>query len=521
MFKRTYKILFILVFIQNTGYLLSQDTKEYTKFYYPNGQVSSEGMMRNGKPDGYWKTYYVSGVNKSEGLRTNFELDSTWLFYNQKGEVTEKIDYKYGKKNGYSIQYNYDKSPEGVIIAKELYVNDKKQGKAFYFHINGIIKEELTYVDGKRQGNAREYDESGKLVMLLEYNNNFLVSRERINRTDSQGLKQGSWKIFYENGLLYREMYYVNDMLDGIYREYNPEGKLILFLKYKQGKLVDEKLSDNNNVNNEIDFRKEFDQKGILKSSGGYRNGNPVGIHRYYDKEGKIINAEIFNEFGEVVAKGIVDETGNRNGPWKDFHKNGSIKSEGVYLNNLRSGKWTFYYPDGKKEQEGNFLRGNFDGTWRWYYENSNIWREESYFNGREDGEFIEYDIDGNVISKGDYINGEKEGEWYYHVGDHIEEGIFQTGLENGIWKHYYLDGALKFEGEYIQGLPEGKHKYYYPNGSVMEERIYRRGLKEKNWKKYSEEGNLLITITYRRDQEIRINGEKIKLPRSPVTRIR
>jgi len=31
----------------------------YNKFYYPNGQISSEGMMRNGKPDGYWITYYV------------------------------------------------------------------------------------------------------------------------------------------------------------------------------------------------------------------------------------------------------------------------------------------------------------------------------------------------------------------------------------------------------------------------------------------------------------------------------
>ena len=34
----------------------------YTKFYYPNGQISSEGFMKEGKPDGYWITYYVSGV---------------------------------------------------------------------------------------------------------------------------------------------------------------------------------------------------------------------------------------------------------------------------------------------------------------------------------------------------------------------------------------------------------------------------------------------------------------------------
>jgi uncharacterized protein len=54
----------------------------YVKFTYPNGNISSEGTMVNGKPDKFWKTYYVTGVKKSEGTRKNFLLDSVWLFYN-------------------------------------------------------------------------------------------------------------------------------------------------------------------------------------------------------------------------------------------------------------------------------------------------------------------------------------------------------------------------------------------------------------------------------------------------------
>ena len=179
-------ITFILNFILVFCFSQTNSKEEYTYFYYPNGQISSEGMMKNGKPDGYWKTYYVNGIIKSEGLRSSFELDSTWSFYNQKGEKTEQIDYKYGKKNGYSFTYSYDKNPEGVVISRELYLNDKKQGKAFYYHSNGNIKEEVTYHDGKKQGPAKEYDENGKLIMLLEYHNNYLVSRERINRIDAQ-----------------------------------------------------------------------------------------------------------------------------------------------------------------------------------------------------------------------------------------------------------------------------------------------------------------------------------------------
>ena len=78
----------------------------FVQIFYPNGQVSSEGIMRDGKPDGFWRTYYVTGVIKSEGKRTNFLLDSIWNFYNQAGELTEQISYKIGEKSGYSNTYN-------------------------------------------------------------------------------------------------------------------------------------------------------------------------------------------------------------------------------------------------------------------------------------------------------------------------------------------------------------------------------------------------------------------------------
>jgi hypothetical protein len=33
-----------------------------TKYFFPNGKVSSEGVLVNGKPEGYWRTYYDMGV---------------------------------------------------------------------------------------------------------------------------------------------------------------------------------------------------------------------------------------------------------------------------------------------------------------------------------------------------------------------------------------------------------------------------------------------------------------------------
>ena len=67
--------------------LSGQDNKiedGYHIFKYPNGAVSSEGTIRDGKPDGEWKSYYITGGIKSEGRRRNFSLDSIWVFYTQK-----------------------------------------------------------------------------------------------------------------------------------------------------------------------------------------------------------------------------------------------------------------------------------------------------------------------------------------------------------------------------------------------------------------------------------------------------
>ena len=158
----------------------------YVKFYYPNGQVSSEGLMLNGKPDGYWKTYYVTGIKKSEGKRTNFLLDSIWLFYDVKGDTIQKISYMYGKKNGYLITYDYstigDGSGRGIVISKELYIDDKKEGKSYYYYPDGKLKSEVTYINGKKQGLSKEFDENGIIISLVYYHNGYLTEKEDINK---------------------------------------------------------------------------------------------------------------------------------------------------------------------------------------------------------------------------------------------------------------------------------------------------------------------------------------------------
>ena len=88
----------LLVFSKN---MFSQT--EYQTFTYPSGQISSEGILRDGKPDGIWKTYYENGQLKSIGKRTDFLLDSTWIFFKETGDTSLIINYRKDLKNGFVI----------------------------------------------------------------------------------------------------------------------------------------------------------------------------------------------------------------------------------------------------------------------------------------------------------------------------------------------------------------------------------------------------------------------------------
>jgi len=515
------KTLIVFVLFISAGAVYPQGNEllsdGYHVFRYPNGSVSSEGLIKNGKPEGYWKSYYVTGVKKSEGKRTSFLLDSIWIFYDQVGDTTEKISYLFGKKNGYYYRYKKDPATGIYLWSKELYAGDRKEGTAYFYYPDGKVQQTITYNEGKKEGLAKEYDKKGEIITLLEYNNDFLISRERINRTDAKGLKQGEWKDFYPSGRIKTERTFKDDLLHGYYKEYDSRGMLTVTMLYDNGAIVKSRVEDEPDI--EIVNRYDSDNKLIY--SGPYRNNVPVGTHREFSKDGKVSNSFIYNDNGLLLSEGIVDEAGNSNGKWKNFYPDGKILSEGTYTDNRRTGTWKFYNASSKLEQTGSYNNGRPDGLWKWYYDNGAVLREEEYFQGERDGIYVEYSSEGDIIAQGQYTDGEKNGKWKITTGDYTEEGNYIIGLKDGQWKSYYSNGTLKFKGNYLQGNPDGQHLYYYDTGKLKEEQYYRTGIRQRTWKKFDENGAPFLTITYKDDVEVSINGVKINLPESDTKLIK
>lgn len=506
------KGILILGVLLITATLFAQEklSDGYQKFLYGNGQVSSEGMIRNGKPDGLWKSYHVNGQLKSIGIRKNFELDSLWSFCDEKGNLTDQISYVAGKKSGFHTRYqiiSINDSSRAEPLFRELYVDNLKQGLSYYYNVQGGLERIVRYKDGKKHGLTREFRDTLEQI-VYKYHNDFLIDREFVNQTDSKGQKQGVWRDYYDNDNIRMEANYKNGLLNGYYREYNQAGKMLVSKFYENGQLITREGDD------EIvaEIRNQFDDQGNLISTGSFLNNIPVGVHRKYTGDRTKVKVEEYDNSGQVMSAGLTDDKGTKEEYWKFFYPGGQVRLEGSYKNDKRTGVWKFYFPDGKLEQTGTYLNGLEDGLWTWYFHSGDIRREENYLRGKEDGSSVEYDESGNIIAKGEFIEGQEEGEWYYQSGDQIEKGSYKGGLKDGIWRQYYADNTLKFEGGFVQGNPDGKHKYYYENGKIREEQFYRMGLKDKNWWVFDTEGNVVISYVYNNDVLIRINGVKVNL---------
>ncbi len=503
------RIAFIFSFLLPTvlfAQFADRSSKYYQAYFYEDSIISSEGLLVDGKPDGYWISYYPNQLRKSEGNRLNFELDGEWKFYDKNGNLTNIITYKEGIKFGKSEEYEdcylskVQEFENGIQIGLEIeYYPDSS---------NSLIKKETPFDTGRRDGIGYLYAKDGRILEIITYEKGFISKREKINREDEEGLKQGIWKEFYPNGKVKTESRFKDGKLNGYVKEYAVDGNLETAELY----IDDQKQSEEEN-HADFEIVYTYYEDGSIKSALTYNlAGMKDGVSQYFDREGEVIASEIY-EKDSLIAKGIVDRSGVRRGDWEFYYLGGQLKSKGKYQSGKKYGKWIYYFPSGAKEQEGFYDKsGEYTGEWKWYYEDGTLQRSEEFLKGEEDGMLVEYDKNSNVITKGEFLEGEREGEWYYALNDHSESGKYLYGDRNGYWEFKHPNGKIAFQGNYDGGRPHGKHEYFNEDGLLIREEEYSYGVRDGKWRWYDENGIEYLTIIYKDGLEKKVDGAKFKL---------
>lgn len=118
--------------------------------YYPNGQLSWQATIKNGKPFGLVRHWHENGVLKRESFHDDEGLKhgvvKTW---NKEGKLLGECHFEHG-----------------TGISKSWYEN-------------GQLERETFYVRGKDCGRARMWDEDGSLMSVNYYLKGSKVSRDK------------------------------------------------------------------------------------------------------------------------------------------------------------------------------------------------------------------------------------------------------------------------------------------------------------------------------------------------------
>jgi len=61
------------------------------------------------------------------------------------------------------------------------------------------------------------------------------------------------------------------------------------------------------------------------------------------------------------------------------YYKNGTVKAEGPYPDNMMEGEWRFYRESGQLWQIGNFKNNQKHGSWIRYDRNNNVEYQETF----------------------------------------------------------------------------------------------------------------------------------------------
>ena len=508
-------IAIVIFLFGNLNNLFSQKINPNGKniFYYSTGEISAEGNLKNGKPEGYWKNYYQNGELKSEGNRKNHLLDSVWKFYSN-GFLKELVTYKNNKKNGYLKKY----LDSNIIYSLSNYKEDTLQGKYEIYYPTGERKFLYTNVNGNFHGEAYQYRKDSTIITTYFYNKGKLIKRQKINRFNSKNEKEGVWKFYDEDGNIKESGKYKNGKKNGLFSIYLPDGQVNEIVKYDM-----DILQNNPEEVMFQDLEKIYYPTGEIHFTiAKNANKKREGITQEYDKKGKKIIASVYKN-DTLFAKGKINKRGLKYGTWRYYYKGEKVIAKGKFRSDLKTKKWNYYFINGQLAQTGNYIKGKQTGKWVWYYKkdsanNDNfttsklkqIHRKENYLKGKEDGEVIEYGTEGEILTKGFYINGLRDGEWFYEVGDHVEKGNYVDGERNGTWNYFYDNGKIGFKGNYVNGLEDGKHQYFYDNGKPSWNGKYNLGKKEGNWKRFDSTGILLVTYLFKSGFLIKTDGKKI-----------
>ncbi|CAD8193813.1 unnamed protein product [Paramecium octaurelia] len=318
---------------------------------------------------------------------------------------------------------------------------------------------------------------------------------------DDKGNKTDIWKEQYENYSDLFKALYIGEYIDGkkIGNWITKLDNLIIgggnyiLPNVKDGKWVE--------LNTNLKRLSEF-QVYII---GEYKNGKKQGI-------------ELIVHQNKIIAQGIYDQDGKKNGKWvevfENYNKDCQVFWVGIYREGLKYGKWNLVSQKQEKSQEVIIGGGTYDelglkiGQWielhNNYQNNCQVTYNGQYKQGKKIGKWItsykpKNKQDIRTICNGNYDeNGNKTGNWIVLHKNFFDgclinyEGVYKFGKKQGYWKTQYCQDTKKNPeiiggGAYNENGQKNEEwidldENFWDDSQIIYKGYYCNGQKQKKW---------------------------------------
>jgi antitoxin component YwqK of YwqJK toxin-antitoxin module len=214
----------------------------------------------------------------------------------------------------------------------------------------------------------------------------FVSYGQNTNKLDYNGLRDGSWKGYYEDS---KNLRYVGNFIHG--------KEIGLFTYYA------------NNDKNIVMATRNFDGK-----NGAYTI--------FFDEKKKKVSE------GNVINK-------LRQGVWTYYHRDSkAIMTVENYIDDKLEGARKVFYIDGKVAEEVPYINNVKEGISKKYSKQAKLIEESIYSKGLLQGVYKVYDETGNIVITGQFKDDLKKGIWkYFDKGKLVKE--INTDTIKGIEK--------------------------------------------------------------------------------------
>jgi hypothetical protein len=142
-----------------------------------------------------------------------------------------------------------------------------------------------------------------------------------------------------------------------------------------------------------------------------------------------------------------------RSGPYRSWHPNGNLASEGVFAQDRETGKWRFFHPDGTRAAEGSFARGERAGFWETFHASGPRESRGRYEKDHRTGEWSFWTEEGELDERN---SGVYEHESRRAADGRTAAGERLDGELHGEWKSTWPDGGPQLRGRFERGKPAG-----------------------------------------------------------------